>query len=126
MDSLSKLTNKDLIKGLPKLEKDQICDACQLRKQTKNSFKSKGMVSISRPLELLHIDLFGPIRITSLRGKKYGIVIVDDFLRFTWIIFLAQKDEAFKTFTKFYQKISNEKNTSIVCIHSDHDTEFKN
>ena len=62
---------------------DKICDACQLRKQTRNSFISKNIVSITRPLEMLYIDLFGPTRTTSLGGKKYGLVIVDDYSRFT-------------------------------------------
>ena len=60
-----------MVTHLPKLnfEKDRICDACQLGKQTKVSFKSKNIVSTSRPLELLHMDLFGPTRTTSLGGK---------------------------------------------------------
>ena len=71
MHSLSKLIKKKLITDLSKLnfENDRICDACQLGKQTKISFKFKNIVSTSRPLELLHMDLFGPTRITSLGGK---------------------------------------------------------
>ena len=74
----------NLVKGMPNLsfEDDKICDACQLGKQTKNSFKPKNMVSTTRPLEMLHIDLFGSTKITSLRGK-YGLVIIDDYSRFT-------------------------------------------
>ena len=62
---------------------DKLCNACQLKKQTKKSFKSKNIVSTSRPLELLHLDLFGPTRTTSLGVSKYGLVVVDDFFRFT-------------------------------------------
>ena len=72
------------------------------------------------------MNLFGPTRTINLGGKKYGFVIIDNFLRFTRIIFLAQKDEAFKAFIKFYQKILNEKNTSIVGIYSDHGIKFEN
>ena len=65
MHTLSKLVSKDLVNGLPKLifEYDHICDACQSGKQTRESFKSKNVVSTSRPLELLHmdfLDLLGP------------------------------------------------------------------
>ena len=128
MHSLSKLIKKDLVLSLPKLnfEKDRICDACQLGKQTKVSFKSKNTVSTSRPLELLHMDLFGPTRTTSLGGKRYGFVIIDDYSRFTWVFFLAHKDETFHIFTKFYRKVTNEKKFSIQNIRSDHGTEFKN
>ena len=55
------------------------------------------------------MDLFGPTRTTSLGEKRYGLVIVDDFSRFTWIIFLAHKDEIFSTFTKFHRKVLNKK-----------------
>ena len=69
------------------------------------------------------MDLFGPTRTTSLRGKRYGFMIINDFSRFTWILFLASKDEVF---SKFYRKILNEKGLSIISIHSDHGIEFKN
>ena len=111
MDFMSKLIRKDLVRGLAKvrLETNKLCDACQLGKQTRNSFRPKNIVSTSRSLELIHMDLFGPTRITSLGEKKYGLVIVDDYSRFTWILFLAHKDETFLAFIKFYKRVSNEK-----------------
>jgi len=60
----------------------------------KSSYKSKHIVSTYRPLELLHIDLFGPVNIASLYGSKYGLVIVDDYNRWTWVKFLRSKDNA--------------------------------
>ena len=71
-------------------------DACAKGKLVKSSFKSKDMISTSRPLELLHMDLFGPISIPSLSKKKYVYVIVDDFSRYTWTLFLQYKEEAFE------------------------------
>jgi len=59
-----------------------LCEACQKGKQVKDSFQSKN-VSTSKPLELLHIDLFGPSRTMGLGGTYYGLVIVDDYSRFT-------------------------------------------
>ena len=128
MYSLSKLIKNNLIVGLSKsnFEKNKICDACQLDKQTRVSFKFKIIILTSRPLELLHMDLFGPTRTTSLGRKWYDFVIIDDIFWFIWILFLAHKDESFLAFTKFYQKISNKKDLSILKIHSDHETEFKN
>ena len=68
MKTLSKLVKNDLIVGLPKLsfDKDKICYACQFGKKVRNSFKSTNLVSTSRPLELLHIDLFGPMDVLSM------------------------------------------------------------
>ena len=91
MDLLSKLSRKELVIGFPKIkyEKDRLCKACQHVKQTKKLFKSKNIVSTSRPLQLLHMDLFGPFRTSSFGGKYYCLVIVDDFSRYTWVIFLT-------------------------------------
>ena len=89
MKTLSKLVKNDLVIGLPKLnfDKDKICDACQFGKQVRSSFKSNNLVTTSRPLELLHIDSFGPINVISMGGKSNGFVIID-YSRFTWYIFL--------------------------------------
>ena len=82
---LNKLVSNDLLVGLPtiKYNDSKVCDACAKRKQVKNSFKSKRCVSTTRALELLHIDLCGPMRIMSRGGKRYVCVIVDDYSRFT-------------------------------------------
>ena len=128
MHTPSKIIKKDQIFGLPKInfEKDKICDARQLGKQTRVSFKPKNIVSTSKPLELLHMDLFDPTRTTSLGGKRYDFIIIDDFLHFTWSLFLASKDEVFSIFSKFCQKVSNKKSLLIISICSNHDTEFEN
>ena len=128
MDLMSKLIKKNLVKGLPKVnyERNRLCDAYQLGKQTRNTFKPKNIVSTTRPLELLHMDLFGPTRTASLGGRRYGLVIVDDYSRFTWVMFLTHKDETFELFQKFTKKVFTEKNSNIISIRSDHGTEFKN
>ena len=85
MHVISKLCRNDLVVGLPKLsfDFDKVCDACVKGKHRKSSFKPKNCVSTSRPLQLLHIDLFGPTRTMSLGGKQYGFVIFDDYTRYT-------------------------------------------
>ena len=81
------------------------------------------MFPLKKPLELLHIDLFGPIRTASLAGKQYGFVIVDDFSRYTCVLFLKHKDEAFE---KFCNLVQNEKESNIISVISDHGGEFEN
>ena len=100
--------------GLPKLkfEKDSVYDACQLGKQIRSSFKSKGSVLTTKPLELLHLDLFSLVSPSSLGGKSYAFVIVDDYSRFTWTLFLAHKDEAFNKFSSLCKKLQNQKATT--------------
>ena len=94
---IKKLQRLNIIIGLPKLNTqiDAVYEACAKGKQIKSSFNSKTEVSTSRPLELLHMDLFGPISTASLSGKYYGYVIVDDYSRYTWVHFLWSKNEAF-------------------------------
>lgn len=70
--------------------------------------RKKNIVSISKPLQLHHMDLFGPTRTTSIRVKRYAFVIVDDFSRFTWVIFLTHKNEAFAKFEVFCRKVQLE------------------
>jgi len=80
-----KIAGKDIVKGLPKMEKTEkgIRGACQLGKQTRVAHKKTSGIRNSRNLELLHMDLMGPTRTASLGGNRYILVIVDDFSRFT-------------------------------------------
>ena len=89
MDLISQLNKDELVRGLPKInfQKDKFCGACQVGKQIKNFFKNKNFISTSKPLELLHMDLFGLSRTLSLGVKSYAYVIVDDFSRYTWVLF---------------------------------------
>jgi len=103
MEHLNKLISKDLVIGLPKLqfEKERLYDAYQKGKQVRVSFKSKNIVSTTQPLQLLHMDLFGPSRTMSFGGNYYALVIVDDYCRFTWTLFLTHKRDVFHAFKKF-------------------------
>ena len=123
---ISKLVRKNLVRGLPqiKFEKDHLCDACQHGKQFRESHPSKTDVTTSKPLELLHLDLFGPTQVASIGGMLYGFVIVDDYSRFTWVFFLTHKNEACDIFKAFCKRVENEKSLSIVSIRSDHGGEF--
>ena len=72
------------------------------------------------------MDLFGPSRTASLRGKSYAFLIVDDFSRYTWVLFLAHKNDAFHEFSKFCRKVQNEKGFPISYIKSDNGREIEN
>jgi len=89
---LNKLVSKDLVVGLPSIKYNdgKVCDACAKGKQVRNSFKLKNCVSTTRPLELLHVNLCGPVKITSRGGKRYVLVVVDDYSRFTWTLLLGK------------------------------------
>jgi hypothetical protein len=72
-------------------EKDEICSACQAGKQVGVHHPHKNIMTTDIPLELLHMDLFGPIAYISIGGSKYCLIIVDDYSRFTWVFFLQEK-----------------------------------
>jgi transposase InsO family protein len=79
-----------------------------------------------RPLKLLHMNLFGPITYISIGGNKYGLVIVDDFSHFTWVLFLQDKSEAQGIIKKFIRRAQNEYELKIKNIRSDNGLEFRN
>ena len=126
--AMNLLVKKNLVRGLPKVEftKDGLCDACQKGKQRKASFKSKTESSIDEPLQLLHMDLFGPVNIMSISKKKYCLVIVDDFTRFSWTFFLHSKDKASQLIINHIKAVDNESKWNVKKIRSDNGTEFKN
>ena len=82
---LNRLVKFDLVDGLPKINfiQHEICDACVRSKQTKSIFKPKHIVSTFKPFDLVHMDLFGPTRTLSLNGKRFGLVLVDNYSRFS-------------------------------------------
>ncbi|GJW10252.1 retrovirus-related pol polyprotein from transposon TNT 1-94 [Tanacetum coccineum] len=127
MRLIQSLASKELVRNLPKLKFDQhFCDACKIGKQAHASHKAKNIVSTTRCLELLHMDLFGPSAVRSYRGNRYTLVIVDDYSRYTWTRFLKDKTKAFDQFEIFSKKIQNQLGCTIVSIRTDHGREFDN
>ena len=80
----------------------------------------------SKVLELLHMDLMGPMQVESIGGKRYVLVVVDDFSRFTRVNFIREKSDTFDVFKDFCTQLQREKYSGIVRIRSDHRTKFKN
>ncbi|GKD92759.1 retrovirus-related pol polyprotein from transposon TNT 1-94, partial [Tanacetum coccineum] len=127
MRLIQSLTSKELVRNLPKLKFDQhFCDAFKIRKQAHASHKAKNIVSVTRCLELLHMDLFDTSAVRSYGGNCYTLVIVDDYSRYTWTRFLKDKTEAFDQFKIFSKKIQNQLGCTIVSIRTDHGREFDN
>ncbi|GKC08650.1 retrovirus-related pol polyprotein from transposon TNT 1-94, partial [Tanacetum coccineum] len=117
-----------LVRGLPrpKFEKDHLCSAYGMGKSKKQSHKPKSEDTNQEKLYLLHMDLCGPMRVESVNGKKYILVIVYDYSRFTWVKFLKSKDEAPAFIIKFLKMIQVRLNTTVQNIRTDNQTEFVN
>ncbi|GKC46085.1 retrovirus-related pol polyprotein from transposon TNT 1-94, partial [Tanacetum coccineum] len=106
--TLNDLARKDLVRGLPRLkfEKDHFCSACQLGKSRKAAHKPKRINTIMEVLHTLHIDLCGQLRVQSINGKKYILVIVDDYSRFTWFLWTDNGTEFVnKDLTDYYESV---------------------
>ncbi|GKA63200.1 retrovirus-related pol polyprotein from transposon TNT 1-94 [Tanacetum coccineum] len=125
---INELTKQGLVQGLPKLkyQKYHLCSACSLGKNKKYTHKPNSDDSIQEKLYLLYMDLCGPMRIESISGKKYILVIVDNYSRFTWVKFLRSKDETLEIVIKLLNKIQVRLNATVRNIRTDNGTEFVN
>nr|GEU86389.1 retrovirus-related Pol polyprotein from transposon TNT 1-94 [Tanacetum cinerariifolium] len=118
----------DIVVGLPKLKfvKDHLCSSCKLGKAKRKSFQSKTTPSSKRQLQLLHMDLCGPIRVASINGKRYVLVIVDDYSRYTWTHFLRSKDETSEVLVDFLRLVQRGLHDQVRIVQTDKGTEFLN
>ncbi|GJU88710.1 retrovirus-related pol polyprotein from transposon TNT 1-94 [Tanacetum coccineum] len=126
--TLNKLAKDGLARGIPRLkfQKDHLCSACALGKSKKSSHQPKAEDTNQEKLYLLHMDLCGPMRVASINGKRYILVIVDDYSRFTWVRFLRTKDEAPEAIIKYIKNIEVRLNATIRNVRTDYGTEFVN
>nr|GEY44996.1 Gag-Pol polyprotein [Tanacetum cinerariifolium] len=126
--TINDLARKDLVRGLPRLkfEKDHLCSACQLGKSKKHTHKPKAENTNLEVLNTLHMDLCDPMRVQTINGKKYILVIVDDYSRFTWVKFLRSKDETPYVVIKFITQIQVGLNKTVQYVRTDNGTEFVN
>ncbi|GJV44426.1 retrovirus-related pol polyprotein from transposon TNT 1-94 [Tanacetum coccineum] len=125
--AINHLARHSLVRGLPrhKFENDHLCSACAMGKSKKQSHKPKFEDTNQEKLYLLHMDFCGLMRVASVNRKKY-IVIVDDYSRFTWVKFLASKDEAPDFIIKLLKMIQVRLNAAVRNIRTDNGTEFVN
>nr|GEV63013.1 putative ribonuclease H-like domain-containing protein [Tanacetum cinerariifolium] len=126
--TMNKLVKCNLVRGLPKkvFKNDNTCVACKKGKQHRASCKTKPVSSVDQPLYRLHMDLFGPTFVKSLNKKSHCLVVTDDYSRFTWVFFLATKDETSPILKTFITVLENQLSLNVKVIRSDNRTEFKN
>ncbi|GJR61713.1 putative ribonuclease H-like domain-containing protein [Tanacetum coccineum] len=118
----------NLVRGLPSktFKLDHSCLACKKGKQHRASCKKVKERTIREPLELLHMDLFGPVSVESVNKKKYCLVVTDDCSKFSWVFFLAYKDETYDMLHDLIVGLENRLRHKVKTIRCDHGTEFKN
>nr|GFA79322.1 retrovirus-related Pol polyprotein from transposon TNT 1-94 [Tanacetum cinerariifolium] len=127
-NTINLLSKNDIVIGLPKLKfvKDHLCSSYELGKAKRKSFQSKTTLSSKRWLQLLHMELCGPIRVASINGKRYVLVIVDDYSRYTWTYFLGSKDETPKVLIEFLRLVQIGLHAQVRIVRTDKGTKFLN
>nr|GEZ47835.1 putative reverse transcriptase domain-containing protein [Tanacetum cinerariifolium] len=126
-DTINDLAKNDLVSGLPKFKyhKEHLCPSCEQGKSKRASHPPKHVPNSRQRLHLLHMDLCGLMRIASINGKRYVLVIVDDYSRYTWVHFLRSKDEVPKVIKIFLKRLTVLLQSPVIIIRTN-DTEFKN
>ncbi|KAK2371769.1 gag-protease polyprotein [Trifolium repens] len=127
LKGMKKAMTAEAIRGLPRLKiiEGNVCGECQIGKQTRMSHPMLEHQTTSKVLEVLHMDLMGPMQVESLGGKRYAFVVVDDYSRYTWVNFIREKSHAFDVFKELCTQIQREKGSNVVRIRSDHGREFE-
>ncbi|GJV73397.1 putative ribonuclease H-like domain-containing protein [Tanacetum coccineum] len=128
LKNINKLVQGNLVRGLPSktFKIDHSCLACNKGKQHRASCKKIEERTVREPLELLHMDLFGPVSVESVNRKKYCLVVTDDCSKFSWVFFLAYKDETYDMLHDLIVGLENRLRHKVKTIRCDHGTEFKN
>ena len=126
--TMNSLVKRELVRGLPQMEftHEGLCEACQKGKSNKAPHKSTDTSVITEPLQLIHMDLFGPVNVMSMSKKRYALVIVDDYSKYTWVLFLHSKDETPQMVIDHLKLIELDSKVPVRAIRSDNGTEFKN
>ncbi|GKD46526.1 retrovirus-related pol polyprotein from transposon TNT 1-94, partial [Tanacetum coccineum] len=127
-DTINDLAKNDLVTGLPRFKnhKEHLCPSCKQGKRKKASHPPKPVLNSKQRLHLLHMDLCGPMRSESINGKRYVMVIMDDYSRYSWVHFLRSKDEAPEEIKTFLKKIIVLLQAPTIIVRTDNGTEFKN
>nr|GFB42221.1 retrovirus-related Pol polyprotein from transposon TNT 1-94 [Tanacetum cinerariifolium] len=127
-DTINLLSKNDIVVGLPKLKfiKYHLCSSCELGKAKRKSFHNKLTPSSKIWLQLLHMDLCGPMRVAGINGKRYVLVIVDDYSRYTWTHFLRSKDETPEVLIDFLRLIQRGLQAQVRVVQTDKGMEFLN
>ncbi|GJQ95839.1 putative ribonuclease H-like domain-containing protein [Tanacetum coccineum] len=126
--NINKLVKGNLVRGLPSktFKLDHSCVACRKGKQHRASCKKIEWKNVREPLIAFHMDLFGPVSVESINKKKYCLVVTDDCSKFSWVFFLAYKDETYDMLHDLIVGLENRLRHKVKTIRCDHGTEFKN
>ena len=102
----------------------QLCETCQLGKQSRPAFPKGQAWIASQKLQFIHTDVCGPMKTASLCGNKYFILFIDDYTRMCWVYFIKFKSEVFTIFKTFKTLVEKQSDMLIKCLRSNNGTEY--
>lgn len=117
---------KELVTGINNEIKDINCEPCKMCKLSRKPHKSVAYDQSCEPLDLLHLDICGPLPVESIGGSKYILLVIDDYSGMYFTYFLKRKSDAFSAFHTFKEKCEKTLSKGIKCIRTDNGTEFIN
>lgn len=122
---LKEIMKKSMVKGLPNLDvrDDIVCAGCQYGKAHQLPYK-ESEYQAKAPLELIHSDVFGPVKQPSISQYRYMVTFIDDFSRYVWVDFMKEKSETLNKFIEFKEKVEKEIGRRIQCLRTDNGGEY--
>ena len=122
---LSVMMKKSMLKGLPQFDvrTDTVCAGCQYGKAHQLPYE-ESKFRAKEPLELVHSDVFGPVKQPSVGGMRYMVTFIDDFSRYVWVFFMKEKSDTFSKFKEFRETIEGEVGKKIICLRTDNGGEY--
>jgi transposase InsO family protein len=123
-DAIRRLQNGTAVTGMHSVKDKKECDVCIQAKQTRESF-SRSTSRAAYPLELVHSDLVGPMRVQGLRGERYFVTLLDDFSRYCEVFCLKKKSEAASTIIDAMLRWERQVDRKVKVIRTDHGKEYQ-
>ena len=125
---MNSLVKRELVRGIPNMEfcQEGLCESCQKGKSKRAIHRSIEMSSITEPLQLTHMDLPSPVNFISISRKQYTLIMVDDFSKYTWVLFIHSKDETPQLIINHINKIEVDAKLPVRSIRAHNGTQFKN
>lgn len=122
--SMQLLRQKSMVHGLPFMKKISLCEACIYGKQTRSPFSKRALWRAKYKLQLVHVDLCGPMQSNSLGGNRYFMLLIDDYSRMSWVYFLQSMSEAFEQFKNFQAMVERQSGCKLKVLRTDRGGEF--
>ena len=123
--AINELRRGEMVRGLPNISfSDGVCKNCVAGKHSQRKFPSSSAYRATRRLELIHEDICGPIKPSTIGGRRYFLLLVDDFTRIMWVFFLQEKSEAFQHFKIVKNLAESESGEKLKCFRTDRGGEF--